>query len=1432
MMNRIISYGFGFFYFYCIFVYEVFASTGIFRPWSHTCVCYSRFIPITSTSLISDSKNPLRERYGITQTEHAKLLAFSHKMTSALSLPTAELWHPGLPLEKKETNDYDKNWYPWMLLKCDPVSLNTLSGFICPNPPISDLAYPKRSQKNYRYLEPTYVPTTFESENIKKWIAVCNEELKNYREGRGRLPRFFYDLLHRKVQSILKNLSEADCSIYPLLDVEKEPEKTFEAYSLLELLAYFYNVNKALGPFDERKFVYYPVPNGIPISAVYENGVLKEVYTNAFGDRRDLLDVMSTVKIPQTIVNNKPIKLGGYLYLDSAAMEFINAERRGQGQRDFVDAYSAVAEALLQTSEPNRALELKLKCIFDELEYLNEETTLSKKEQLLQINKEHLPSFDDKLVVVGNSKLGLVYPLSNKYLPYESLGCKVTLNNTDEKKLVALSDAIVKFAPETKKTKIESIKFEVLDNGCILSTIHTTPVTFGEETYTMFTLSNESELISLNLQVDDDIDVMKIQGAAPRIYRSFATGGKDFARYPKECPQCLNPLSRKLNGSEIINFCAAHLQCKDETMAEIMRFSSVHGLHIPSLTEHLIKELKRKSKAFNYLDLMDLPMGGYSALDGINRDIYDRLVDEIRAAKQTTLPRLLYALNIPGVDFVVAEKLANKFGSLLRIGQATVSEISSDNMVAPEQAIEMREWFKNPISQRKIKRLFERGVKISEPSKEILELCYKSDYKKIDYTEIVKKINEYTTTHEISDLEYDKLCQVADVIEAQYPKWVTKRSDKLAISDKSSLKPIFSKEPVEYIGKTYEVNEIINLIAKLRERAGVNDDKLELIVEPKVDGVACFLQYENGQLVAAYTKKANRGNNITDLAVKIPSIPKKLKVRFSGIVRGELFITNENFSLINEGIIQEGKEGYVDSLSLLVGVINSKDETRSSILSSMEIFPFWMEPIDSAQKLNSDITPQNVHKQLASLGFAHSIKKSFQIFKTINEIKDYVNNAAERRFEQPSNIDGMVIKVAVSKKCLAFAYKFNRETRSSTLESVDFTITKNRRIQAVANLTPINFGKRKVSRVYIHNPLLLNGIRKGDVVSIHYAAGSAPIFDKIEKQSSKKTKMPEISLPHSCPVCSTKLTNLNGYLWCKNSRCGGNQKKESDLINFVQQMNMISLSAPKAWYRELIEKGVVNTIGDFFRITSDEIASITSLSIENAQILLTNIARASSADPSYLFNRTIPGLKVSKECFSRLLERVAEPKMLLEQSLQELVAHGLTIKQARIFYEYSQKNKNDLICILEYIKHNPAINTSSYSITEAREKLMKEFQNRATASDKVIAGLSEDLKRIIDTNKKEYPLLIATTPTDLADKVVFRDFLNIIGRYIKASERLLKEVEINAAITEKLHDVTRRTERYMVLKSKQPRLDNEDDDFSELDFSDSSSEEISDENEN
>ena len=1237
------------------------------------------------------------------------------KFLNSVTLQDSDsLWHKDINLENGSINDYEKSWHLWMFMSCKPEALNKEYGLDRPD---NDEFISQRSRKAFKYLDPNYIPMCFDSKSIETWTKEAEIEMRMYREGKGKLPRFFYDLLSRKVSYMAST----------------EMINNKDAYSLQELAAYFCGINKASGHSIDRKFIYYPIPNGVPITIVYEKGMLKEAYTMAFGEKKELMDIITSMKISRSISLSDPIKIEGYLYLDSYAMEFINAECRSKGTRDWNDSYSAVADTILRSNEPNRELELKLKSVFDSFEYINNTNKLTKKEQLSLLMRERIPTINDKLITIANDKLGPVIVHSMKSSSFELLGCRVALDNNDEKDLTATSEISVKFAPEFKMTKIEIIKFEVLDNGCILAIVHVKPVTLGGSVYNIFTISNETQLIDLGIHDGDDIEVMQTVGAAPRIYRSFANGGTSISKYPKECPQCLNVLTRRIKNSEIIAYCAAHLKCKDETVEEIMRFSSIHGLHIPSLTENLIKKLKYKSKAFNYIDLISL--SSYNSLeDVIAHTDYIRLLDEIQSAKYTTLPRFLYALNIPGVDYVIAEKLANKYGSLKHVTTSKISELAT--YVTHDIAKEIKEWLMDPVSQRKIRTLIDKGIVISEPDEAVLKLCYKHTYTYKDYEEIISKINEHTKSHSISDLDYDKLCEVADKLESEH-KWSLDRHDKF--KDTSEL--ILAKESIRYIGKTYNIDEITQLCERL--------DCEVYIAEPKVDGVACFLQYEDGNLISAYTKKANMGNNITELIRRVASIPKKLKSKYTGIVRGELFISKENFSIINEEI------GYVDSLSLLVGTINNKKETRFSILSSLEIFPFWMD---------TSIDSNDIHHALNKLGFSCSIKIPYVKFDNINDIKRYISNVAERRLEQPVNIDGIVIKPA-SNGGICCAYKFNREIRSSVIVSIEFFVTKRRYLQAIANLAPIQFGNRRISRVYIHNPNILEDVRLGSIVSIYCAIGASPVFNTIKTSASSGEF---IDIPKNCPSCSCKLTTIEDKLCCKNPRCSGELKKQEELFRFAKRMKFYSTYVPPGWIKQLIEQNIITTFSDFFRVNHEDVESV--LDYEKAKLFISQVERASHISKSSLIMCLISTQRIKLSAIDAMFD--SDSSILPERSVAELISYGMSKTQANALHEFINNNRDEIIYCLKYLR---SIASDVANVKENPDRVLNAFKIREENLSIMLKDLSVKVRVIMEEKDKELPLLLASSAS--YDKRLFNKCLQIIKKSIEEDQKLLYRIE-------------------------------------------------------
>lgn len=215
-------------------------------------------------------------------------------------------------------------------------------------------------------------------------------------------------------------------------------------------------------------------------------------------------------------------------------------------------------------------------------------------------------------------------------------------------------------------------------------------------------------------------------------------------------------------------------------------------------------------------------------------------------------------------------------------------------------------------------------------------------------------------------------------------------------TDICSKQAILKQDPLNF-KKTYSSEKVKLFIQKIEKKG--------IMIEPKVDGFACLLEYENGNLINALTKH-DRLNSKVNYINRLSCVPKKLKMNFSGFIRGELFVSHRAFQSINNRRVKYRLEIYKDALGVLVSSFLRKTGDKF-VDNNIQFFGYYMQYFGKQPYVQSQL---DVHCYLKKLGFKCDLTSKFRIFKNTKKAMEYITDVKNRRCSCSAPIDGMVVK--------------------------------------------------------------------------------------------------------------------------------------------------------------------------------------------------------------------------------------------------------------------------------------------------------------------------------------------------------------------------------------------------------------------------------------
>lgn len=480
---------------------------------------------------------------------------------------------------------------------------------------------------------------------------------------------------------------------------------------------------------------------------------------------------------------------------------------------------------------------------------------------------------------------------------------------------------------------------------------------------------------------------------------------------------------------------------------------------------------------------------------------------------------------------------------------------------------------------------------------------------------------------DMSDAEYDRLMQELIELEKQWPEIVTPDSP----TQRIGAKPVDKFETVEHSIPMLSLDNAFD-DAKLAEF----DDRVKKLLnlsgpviytaEPKMDGAAVELVYEDGRLVTASTRGDGiRGEVITQNVKTIRSVPLVLTSGGNrsapGIleVRGEVFISREGFKKLNRERLEQDLPLFANPRNAAAGSLRQLDP-RVTAMRPLEIFCYGLG-LATGVEFNSHWDSLMYLKQL---GFRINPLIKGKI--TIDKVMDYYKSLDEIRRQLPYEIDGVVIKVddmdmqrqlgATNRNPRwAIAYKFKAIEETTRVLAIDVQVGRTGVLTPVARLEPVNIGGVVVSRATLHNEdeIRRKDIRINDTVWVQRAGDVIPEIVKVVSDKRDGTEK-EFSMPKNCPVCGSEVVREEqaAALRCVNAACPAQVKER--IRHFASKAAFDIEGMGHKLVDQLVDKGYLRSYADIFYLTKDRLEGLDRMGSKSAANLIHAIDRSKHID--------------------------------------------------------------------------------------------------------------------------------------------------------------------------------------------------------------------------
>lgn len=474
---------------------------------------------------------------------------------------------------------------------------------------------------------------------------------------------------------------------------------------------------------------------------------------------------------------------------------------------------------------------------------------------------------------------------------------------------------------------------------------------------------------------------------------------------------------------------------------------------------------------------------------------------------------------------------------------------------------------------------------------------------------------------EITDAEYDRMMVRLRELEARYPDSIPADSPTQRVGGRASSQftEVRHLEPLLSLGNVFSAEELRAFDERVRSGLPAGS-KVEYVMEPKIDGLACSLIYENGKLVRAATRGDGVvGENVTANVRTIRSIPLTLKVPDGETVpelldvRGEVYMPRQAFMRLNEQRAERGESEFANPRNAAAGSLRQLDP-QVTASRSLSFFAYYLVG-EGAQPKHSESLAL-----LAHYGF--KVSENYKVVENIDEAIKYIGDFNELRQGLSYDTDGAVIKVndVYQQRILgatgkdprwATAYKYPPEQAETTLEDIDWRVGRTGVLTPTAVLTPVKLSGSVISRATLHNEDFIRAkdIRIGDRVVINKAGEIIPeVLRVVVEQRTGDEK--EVEIPSVCPECGWRVERQGeeAAIRCTNPHCPALGRE--GLIHFVSRDAMNIDGCGPSVINALLDAGLVRDAADLYSLRKDDLLKLERMGEKSADNLLAALAES------------------------------------------------------------------------------------------------------------------------------------------------------------------------------------------------------------------------------
>ncbi|MEX2543272.1 MAG: NAD-dependent DNA ligase LigA [Trueperaceae bacterium] len=466
---------------------------------------------------------------------------------------------------------------------------------------------------------------------------------------------------------------------------------------------------------------------------------------------------------------------------------------------------------------------------------------------------------------------------------------------------------------------------------------------------------------------------------------------------------------------------------------------------------------------------------------------------------------------------------------------------------------------------------------------------------------------------DMSDAEWDALFAELKTLEETNPALASDDSPTNTVGAplQASFRPLSHPTPLLSLDNAFNEADVTAFLARAG-RTLSSDDGLELLAEPKIDGLSINLFYRHGRLEWAATRGNGRqGEDVTLNVLGIEGIPREVTAAPELLeVRGEIFLSKEEFERINRDREQTGEALFMNPRNAASGTLRQIDP-RVSAGRRLQIFCYGVGDAPALGVRRQD----QVLAWLSDRGF--SVNPLREVVVGSAGVEELMDRWRAERAGLPFQVDGVVFKVdrldlqeelgATSRAPRwAIAYKFPAEEVATILLSIGVQVGRTGKITPVADLEPRLLEGTTVSRATLHNPGFIRDLdlRIGDRVVVHKSGGIIPEITRVLTEERPPGTSP-FSLPDRCPACGSELLEDGANLKCVNPSCPAQLLQRLSYYGSRSAMDIEGLA--EKTLEALVDAGLVRSLPDLYDLTAEQVAELEGFADLSARKLVAQI---------------------------------------------------------------------------------------------------------------------------------------------------------------------------------------------------------------------------------